>query len=96
MQQPLVVEVWGKQTDTEHAQDSNKSKSDKNAMSTKQLMNAENISKANSVHSTTRDDDNKYKLMSELNSFKKRNTRLNSKMVILLLSILACFQFNLP
>jgi len=50
-------------------------------MSTKQLMNADNISKANSMRaSTTDNDDNKYKLMSELNSMKKRNNRIASRM----------------
>lgn len=81
MQQPLLVEIWGKQADGEQAIDTKKVANSKHAMSTKQLMNADSISKVNSVSATTRDDDNRYKLMSELNSLKKRNDRLNSRMV---------------
>ena len=88
MQQPLVIEIWGKQADTEKADEKNNDdKNSRNSMSTKQLMSAENISKVNTVHSSTIDDDNKYKLMSELNSVKKRNSRLNSRMVIYLLIV---------
>ena len=86
MHQPLVVEIWGKQADTEQAQESKGETNRKKSMSTKQLMNADNISKANSMRaSTTDNDDNKYKLMSELNSMKKRNNRIASRMVTLTL-----------
>ena len=92
MHQPLVVEIWGKQADTEQAQESKGEKNRRQSMSTKQLMNADNISKANSVRSSTKDsDDNKYKLMSELNSLKKRNSRIASRMVILLLKFALVF-----
>jgi len=81
LHQPLVVEIWGKQADTEQAQESKGETNRKKSMSTKQLMNADNISKANSMRaSTTDNDDNKYKLMSELNSMKKRNNRIASRM----------------
>ena len=87
MQQPLVVEIWGKQADAEQAHEDSNNNNSKNGMSTKQLMNVESVSKVKTVNASTRDDDDKYKLMSELSSLRKRNNRLNSRMVIFLLII---------
>ena len=81
MSQPLVVEVWGKQSDAE-SKSEDKNNNNRETMSTKQLMNAESMSKANIISQSGRgDDDDKYRLASELNSTKKRNDRLNSRMV---------------
>ena len=80
-----MIEVWGKQADSKQDNDKRKGNGPKHRMSTRQLMNAETVSKVNSVNSSTRDDDNRYKLLSELNSLRKRNARLNSRMVSLLL-----------
>ena len=81
MYQPLVVEVWGKQSDAE-SKGEDKNNNNRETMSTKQLMNAESVSKANIISQSGRgDDDDKYRLASELNSTKKRNDKLNSRMV---------------
>ena len=81
MYQPLVVEVWGKQSDAESKSEDNNN-NNRETMSTKQLMNAESVSKANIISQSGRgDDDDKYRLASELNSTKKRNDKLNSRMV---------------
>ena len=80
MQQPLVVEVWGKQSDSDDAKNNNND-SKREKMSTKQLMNANSVSKANVINKSARDDDEKYKTLSELSSLRKRNQRLNSRMV---------------
>eukprot|EP00794_Sanderia_malayensis_P003504 gene3504-4004_t len=74
MTSPLVIEVWGKQSDTENANNN------REAMSTKQLMNADNISKANVITSSGKNDDERYKIQSEINTVRKRNSRLNAKM----------------
>ncbi len=79
LNQPLVIEVWGKQSDKD---DGN---ANRETMSTKQLMNADSVSKANVIKQSGKSDDERYKILSEINTVRKRNSRLNDKMVRFLL-----------
>ncbi len=76
LNQPLVVEVWGKQSEAAEGPDG-----PRETMSTKQLMNADSVSKANIISKSGTNEDEKYKILSEVNTVRKRNTRLNSRMV---------------
>ena len=77
MKSPLVIDVWGKQ--------SGEVKLDNVNISTRQLMNQDKLSNGHSKQNNAGDDDERYKLLCEINTYKRRAERMNKKMVSTLL-----------
>ena len=74
MKSPLVVEVWGKQ--------SGQAKSNTAGKSTRQLMSQDNNARGRAKQSViATEDDDRYKLLCELNTYKRRAQRMEKKLV---------------
>lgn len=81
----LVIDVWGKQASESNSADG------KNT-STKQLMNEENIARGRTRQGTELrgDDEERYKMLCEINTFKRRAERNAKKLVRVLLDLCKC------
>lgn len=76
MKSPLVVDVWGKQ--------SGEKKPNVDKMSTRQLMNQDKLMRGRprqSADSLNNTDDERYKLLCDINTYKRRAERMGKKMV---------------
>ncbi|XP_047136420.1 kinesin-like protein KIF28P isoform X2 [Hydra vulgaris] len=71
MKSPLVIDVWGKQN--------GEIKNDNVNVSTRQLMNQDKVSSSH-IKQNTADDDERYKLLCEINTYKRRAERMNKKL----------------
>ena len=70
----LVIDVWGKQSD-----DGNKNK--KASVSTKQLMNQDQLVRGRTSTMVRGDDEERYKMLCEINTQKRRAQRNAQKLV---------------
>lgn len=75
MKTPLVIDVWGKQ--------SNEAKPNTKNMTTRQLMSQDKLvrGRPNQGGNTGSEEEERYKLLCDVNTFKRRAERMSRKLV---------------